>query len=58
MNAGTIRKRHDLRRLGGEPIDKIRFDADPVYRAKVISDLDRLVELEVQVTLEGAKGSA
>ncbi len=58
MNADTIRKLHDLRRISAEEIDKERFDRDPTYQAKVTADLERLLELEVQVALEGAEGSA
>ena len=54
-----IRKLHELRRLcNDEPINMERFYRDSAYQAKVIADLERLVELEVQVTLESAEGEA
>ena len=58
MTSKVARKLYELRQISNEEIDKERFDRDPAYRAKVVADLERLVELEVQVTLEGAKGSA
>ena len=58
MTTKTIRKLHELRQLGAERLDKKHFDADPVYRAKTLADLERLVEIEKQVTLESAEGEA
>ena len=58
MTSKVARKLHELRQISAEEIDKERFDRDPAYQTKVIADLERLMELEVQVTLESAEGKA
>ena len=58
MTSKVAQKLHELRQISNEEIDKERLDRDPAYQVKVIADLERMVELEAQITLEGAEGEA